>query len=199
MQISSMIIIADGILAAAGVGARTLKKHGIERKNALFLLLCVFVLKRFVIETGEGAAICTACILLAVWLFGAGFAQDCALRRMCVVLPVSMLTGMLTQSLISGPTDYSAYIIGAASIPAALILGGSAGAASAGLAPIFAAMIAYCEENALFGFGAVELSETVLASQLAGMSFCFMTEIARSAILSYARTKIIGRTYETVK
>lgn len=187
MRISNMLLLASFILTVGGIGKRSLKSMGIDRKHALFFLFCVFILNKISAELTDDVSFSAACLMIPIWLFGHLYSSSSNNKLRWIVLPLSAAAGAISCFI---PKHIFILVIIEGMIVSAL-LDPYFSMAFSGIMPVFAYTAAYILNLFRSGYGTLELTEGCLTAQLIGIIISVTVHIIKES-----SKKKTARTYK---
>lgn len=168
MSVSSLLIAVSAVLASAGVCVGRLD---MSKTKLLFVLLCVFALDRLRFTAADVLYLSPACLFIAAaCCFNAIAKGTHAFGAVCA----SLLTGGIMLSFRNGASAWLPYAAGLIAALPAFALDIRSASASAALAPLVAAAASFAANTLSMGFDVLDVTENVLAAQLAGLMAVFM-------------------------
>lgn len=190
MHISRMLILITAVLILGGVFKRSLREARSEKLEALFFLLCIAVLDRFILEPAEGIRISPAC----VFMLSVSVIKRFSGRKRLSVLNFVLIPalGISAAPLLAVGGEWACYAAGAIAASAALYSDILSSLEIASAASVTAFAVAQIYSGLRFGMTEIELADTCLAVQLSAViTVLFIKELNAYStsvrILSYKR------------
>lgn len=178
MGMGLMFTIIAAALVIGGVGAETLEAGGVKRGNALFLLLSIAALSGFRLHVSDRFAVSPAALLAGAALIAFAVKRG---GRASLAPPFAALAGMALQ-ILPIPLPGALTPVCAALCAASAFGGAPFSMTFAALTPIFALAARYVAEAALTGYAFLDLTDSALSAQMAGMivGACLSIAFSRS-------------------